>query len=323
MANKIITWQYSTLYVMMRNSIKHEKLVRKNDMKWHPWKQNVPHGHFFRLNLRLVWPAPATPLLLGLWPRGLLQRTTIGPVWKHVRGRCQPHLPMTEALVTIERKMPGSGVSLKHFGMKASQQKQYLISNQKMQLLRVFCGPRCMVPQNSGWLIQHLDAADHPYINVAEASHLVVSWGLWNQETCQRDCVFSPRIWALQKVSGFCWVDLASDSPVKLMPWHHVCLFLDQDVLHVEEPRWQSYFWPSSMMMWWSWESCIQAGWKSVALRTASVPETEGWRKWMSSTHEHEHYKMTTMILHSISCPRDWRIWAFLQNQIQPSAGIL
>ena len=216
---------------MMRNSIKHEKLVRKNDMKWHPWKHHVPHGCFFGLNLRLVWPAPATPLLLGLWPRGLLQRTTIGTVWKHVRGRCQLHLPMTEALVTIERKMPGSGVSLKHFGMKASQQKQYITSNQQMQL---HATPSCILRSEVHgtaelWMAHTTPGCIGSPVHQrcwSVSCHLVVSWGLWNLETCQRDCVFSTRIWALPTKSFWIllsWIDIWQSGEIDAMT---PCLFV-------------------------------------------------------------------------------------------------
>lgn len=309
---------------MMRNSIKHEKLVRKNDMKWHPW--NI----MFHMDVSSGWtfdwfdPHLQHHCFLASGHEACCQEQPLDPfenTWEAAVSRTfqwlRPSLQLKGRC--LEVKFLWSILGWRHPNKNSAS----------FQINK--CNSFVHFAVRGAWYRRTLDGSYNTWMHrithtstLLKRLHLVVSWGLWNLETCQRDCVFSTRIWTLQRVSGFCWVELTSDSPVKLMPWHHVCLFLDQDVLHVEEPRWQSYFWPSSMMMWWSWESCIQAGWKSVALRTALVTETEGWKKWMSSTHEHEHYKMTKMILHSISCPRDWRrISAFLQNQIQPSAGIL
>lgn len=99
-------------------------------LTWNVIHENIMFhmDFFFGLNLRLVWPAPATPLFLGLWPRGLLHRTTIGPVlntWPLSAAPSNDWGPRYNWKEDAWKSGSGASekTSLKHFGMKASQPK--------------------------------------------------------------------------------------------------------------------------------------------------------------------------------------------------------
>ena len=82
-----------------------------------------------------------------------------------------------------------------------------------------------------------------------------------------------------------------------LQPWDQVCLFLDQDVLHVAESRWQLYFCPSSMMTWWSWEASRQCGSNSSPASIAWELHRAGFFYWLCAWHSKPHNNLQCLVI--------------------------
>lgn len=211
---------------MMRNSIKHEKLVRKNDMKWHPW--NI----MFHMDVSSGWtfdwfdPHLQHHCFLASGHEACCQEQPLDPfenTWEAAVSRTfqwlRPSLQLKGRC--LEVKFLWSILGWRHPNKNSAS----------FQINK--CNSFVHFAVRGAWYRRTLDGSYNTWMHrithtstLLKRLHLVVSWGLWNLETCQRDCVFSTRIWALPTKSFWIllsWIDIWQSGEIDAMT---PCLFV-------------------------------------------------------------------------------------------------